>query len=69
MGVREYVLASSAEEAASLVGEPGTALMGGGTLLMPLATAGTLGAEHVPGPRRRLRARRTLTGEFYETLD
>lgn len=49
MGVREYVLATSAEEAASLVGEPGTALMGGGTLLMPRATAGTLGAERVAG--------------------
>jgi xanthine dehydrogenase small subunit len=49
MGVREYVLATSAEEAASLVGEPGTALMGGGTLLMPEATAGTLGAERVVG--------------------
>ena len=49
MGVREYVLATSAEGAASLVGEPGTALMGGGTLLMPQATAGTLGAERVVG--------------------
>jgi xanthine dehydrogenase small subunit len=49
MRVREYVLATSAEEAASLVGQPGTALMGGGTLLMPRATAGTLGAERVVG--------------------
>ena len=49
MGVREYVLATSAEGAASLVGEPGTALMGGGTLVMPQATAGTLGAERVAG--------------------
>jgi xanthine dehydrogenase small subunit len=49
VGVREYVLATSAESAASLVGEPGTALMGGGTLLMPQATAGTLGAERVVG--------------------
>jgi CO/xanthine dehydrogenase FAD-binding subunit len=49
MGVREYVLAPSAEGAAGLVGEPGTALMGGGTLLMPQATAGTLGAERVVG--------------------
>jgi xanthine dehydrogenase small subunit len=49
MGVREYVLATSAEGAASLVGEPGTVLMGGGTLLMPQATAGTLGAERVVG--------------------
>ena len=49
MGVREYVLATSAEGAARLVGEPGTALMGGGTLLMPQATAGTLGAERVVG--------------------
>jgi xanthine dehydrogenase small subunit len=49
MGVREYVLATSAEGAASLAGEPGTALMGGGTLLMPQATAGTLGAERVVG--------------------
>jgi CO/xanthine dehydrogenase FAD-binding subunit len=49
MGVREYVFATSAEEAASLVGQPGTALMGGGTLLMPQATAGTLGAERVVG--------------------
>ena len=49
MGVREYVLATSAEEAARLVGQPGTALMGGGTLLMPRATDGTLGAERVVG--------------------
>jgi CO/xanthine dehydrogenase FAD-binding subunit len=49
MGVREYVLATSAEEAASLAGEPGTVLMGGGTLLMPQATAGALGAERVVG--------------------
>jgi xanthine dehydrogenase small subunit len=49
MGVREYVLATSAEQAAGLVGEPGTALMGGGTLLMPQASAGTLGAERVVG--------------------
>jgi len=49
MGVREYVLATSAEGAASLVGEPGTVLMGGGTLLMPQATAGTLGVERVVG--------------------
>ena len=49
MGVREYVLATSAEEAARLAGQPGTALMGGGTLLMPRATAGTLGAERVVG--------------------
>ena len=49
MGVREYVLATSAEEAAGLAGEPGTVLMGGGTLLMPRATAGTLGAERVVG--------------------
>ena len=49
MGVREYVLATSAKEAARLVGQPGTALMGGGTLLMPQATAGALGAECVVG--------------------
>lgn len=49
MGVREYVLATSAEGAAGLVGEPGTVLMGGGTVLMPRATAGTLGAERVVG--------------------
>jgi len=49
MGVREYVLATSAEGAARLVGEPGAALMGGGTLLMPQATAGTLGAERIVG--------------------
>ena len=49
MGVREYVLATSAEDAAGLAGEPGTVLMGGGTLLMPQATAGTLGAERVVG--------------------
>ncbi|MGH3338884.1 MAG: FAD binding domain-containing protein, partial [Propionibacteriaceae bacterium] len=49
MGVREYVLATSAEGAASMAGEPGTVLMGGGTLLMPQATAGTLGAERVVG--------------------
>ena len=49
MGVREYVLATSAEGAARLAGEPGTVLMGGGTLLMPKATAGTLGAERVVG--------------------
>jgi xanthine dehydrogenase small subunit len=49
MGVREYVLATSAEGAASLVGEPGTALMGGGTILMAQATTGTLGAERVVG--------------------
>ena len=49
MGVREYVLATSAEGAARLAGEPGTVLMGGGTLLMPQATAGTLGAERVVG--------------------
>jgi CO/xanthine dehydrogenase FAD-binding subunit len=49
MGVREYVLATSAAEAASLAGEPGTALMGGGTLVMPEASAGTLGAERVVG--------------------
>jgi xanthine dehydrogenase small subunit len=49
MGVREYVLATSAEGAASMVGEPGTALMGGGTILMAQATTGTLGAERVVG--------------------
>jgi CO/xanthine dehydrogenase FAD-binding subunit len=49
MGVREYVLATSAEGAASMVGEPGTALMGGGTLLMPQASSGTLRAERVVG--------------------
>jgi xanthine dehydrogenase small subunit len=49
MGVREYVLATSAGEAASLVGESGTVLMGGGTLVMPQATAGALAAERVVG--------------------
>jgi CO/xanthine dehydrogenase FAD-binding subunit len=49
VGVEEYVLAATAEEAVRLAGVPGTAVMGGGTTVMPAATAGTLGATRVVG--------------------
>jgi CO/xanthine dehydrogenase FAD-binding subunit len=48
--VREYVLAATAEEAARLIGEdPAAVVMGGGTTVMPRATAGELAAERVVG--------------------